>query len=307
MIRLNFISPCLLPRCDAQNITRYLADSHKVSSLIFAENAEVSQDEIKFPDCNDRQPMVFAKACQVTAGSPNSNKRMSLWNIDLKPAPVGKMCYARLRFRAYQPVHFLSKLGTLSGSYGLDVRAYELREALSEDQDGWKHEKVVSAVEAYLFVILSGEYRIETIAPEVRYMRSLEPGAWDQYLKREVGRTFRPGLVLYWKHGTALSDEKPMRVFLRFRSSWVRQIIPWFLIGLAALSVHGLLLSDEGVTMVIDWVKEQRKLLLLALGSVTILTLPGLLLRYLAEGAKSREILVKITSSVDRWRFRERN
>lgn len=246
------------------------------------------------------------------------DRHSSLITVPLqRPVPPAERRYVRMRFRVFGMGPTWRWRGPLLARTGgrLDLRVSDVRESRSAVGERMLRDRVLPIDNLFVFVMLPNWLRPALANPDLAYVRTLESGAWTEYLKGAPHLGRADGLVVhYWKHvspardgtgtGTppgAITADNPFRGFLDVERpsaahGW------WFYARVAIAVLIALLAAGPGLDLVRDvdlpspslsWFK-----LLVGTTVVGIVAAIALLTHQIQTRARRIRLIIR---TVERW------
>lgn len=175
---------------------------------------------VKMTRCQDTYRLQvgdYAEEMRVSRVKPTAAKLVedhavrqdsSLVEVVLQdPVTPGKRAYFRVRLRVFGAPP-LWRSTRVSGSAEVDFRICDVRESKFVDTERHLRERILDIDEANIFLMAPSKLIAEARSPELKYLRTLETGAWKRYLVGTAHRGSGGGLlVYYWQHKRVPQDE----------------------------------------------------------------------------------------------------
>lgn len=227
----------------AQDLYSAVIDEHS-GGLIFGSPITVDSADgksmVRFEGSSINAVRVAeSKICAVPeyAASADSSLYRVPFQHRVKP---GESVYCRTRWRVFGTSPLWKWTRHESGGR-LDFRVCDTRQGAASQRDHSFLGRVLPVTEANVFVMAPGRYSPTNVSPEPKHIRTLEPGAWTDYLRGAAGwQWVASNLLVYaWsrraRSGTspAITRDNPFRVFLAVNRPAARP--GWLSIGYAAV------------------------------------------------------------------------
>lgn len=160
--------------------------------------------------------------CDSASSKPDSSvqadgRPFSLWTVAAKAVdiPSGVSVYMRFRFRLQKAGSTWAwQRGERRRSHAIsDLRVNELRDKPQFNGTGPDFSRALPIERVNGFVITQARLKAGRVSPEPKYVRILEGGLWDSYVKRRLSRSEEPFIATYWT-ATKVDRDKPFRAFL---------------------------------------------------------------------------------------------
>jgi len=136
------------------------------------------------------------------------------------PIKKGESVYIRLRWRVFGSGS-LWRRTRLEPGVRVDFRVCDTREGIPSERDSTFLARILEVSSANVFVMAPGRLRPTNVSPAPKHIRTLEPGAWLDYLDGAAGWTWMArDLLVYGWHRKAepekpqITENDPFRVFL---------------------------------------------------------------------------------------------
>jgi hypothetical protein len=232
------------------------------AELVFGGPVDIRQQSgehiVKIGDYSEEMKLVrvvptAAKVVEDYAARPDSTLVDLFLNETVDP---GKSVYFRVRFRVFGSAP-MWRWTRATGGAQVDFRISDVRESRFVDTERHLRSRILEIDQANVFLMAHPRLELRARSPEIKYLRSLEPHVWRNYLK---GASYRFGggalLVYYWQHARRINGpddarssnpinaDNPFRVFLDFhrpagRSGWytLLQASLGFLLALLVLNL----------------------------------------------------------------------
>jgi len=177
------------------------------------------QSVIEF-DENDRLTVTRiseANVTKVTGYAPRTDS--SLYTVPLRhPLRVNCSVYFRVRWRVFGAAP-LWKWTRLESGACVDFRVCDTRQGAGSQRDPEFLERILQINSANVFVMAPERLCPTNVGPTPKHIRTLEPGAWSDYLKGAASwQWMAKGLLVYgWHHRIdegPITKDNPLRVFL---------------------------------------------------------------------------------------------
>ena len=145
----------------------------------------------------------------------------SLYTVPLQhPVKKGGSVYFRVRWRVFGSASLWRRTRLESG-IRVDFRVCDTREGIPSERDSTFLDRILEVSSANVFVMAPGRLRPTNVSPVPKHIRTLEPGAWLDYLDGAAGWTWMArDLLVYGWHRRAepeqrpITENDPFRVFL---------------------------------------------------------------------------------------------
>lgn len=204
------------------------------AELVFGGPVDIRQQGgehfIKVGDYDDEMKLVrvvptSAKLVEGYAVRPDSTLVAISLNETIEP---GASVYFRVRFRIFGSAP-LWRWTRATGGAQVDFRVSDVRESRFVETERHLRRRLLEIDQANVFLMAHPRMELRARSPEFKYLRTLEPDVWRNYLK---GASYRGSggalLVYYWRHAMRAKEQggprsadpiradNPFRVFLDF-------------------------------------------------------------------------------------------
>lgn len=160
--------------------------------------------------------------CDSASSRPDASVKaagrpFSLWTVTAQAVdiPDGASVYVRFRFRLKRAGSTWAwQSGERHRSHAIsDMRVNELRDKPQFDGTGPDFSRALPIGRVNGFVITQARLKAGRVSPEPKYVRILEGGLWDSYVKRRLSGSEEPFVATYWTR-EQVDRDKPFRAFL---------------------------------------------------------------------------------------------
>lgn len=187
------------------------------AELIFGGPANISQSAGEYQVTIGNSPIamrvlrVNATATKVADGEA-VRQDSSLVEVALQEAiKPGERAYFRVRFRVFgsRPLWRWSRS---SGGALVDFRICDVRESKLVDAERHLRKAILEIDQVNFFLMAPSRLAVADKSPEFKYIRALEPGAWQRYLQGTAHFGRGGGLTVYsWQdRSRRLDDQDPL-------------------------------------------------------------------------------------------------
>lgn len=149
----------------------------------------------------------------------------SLYRVPLEhPLKPGESTYLRMRWRVFGAAPIWKWVRPEAGAR-IDFRVCDTRQGPASQRDSEFLNRIVPILSANVFVMAPGSMSPTNVSPPPKHIRTLEPGAWTNYLKGAASWEWmaRDLLVYGWhrpeKQDRPITEDDPLRVFLAVNRS----------------------------------------------------------------------------------------
>lgn len=207
----------------AQDLYGSVVDDHS-GPLIFGSPVSVvrtEEDRSVLAYEGHQLPAVRISEMNIKAVPDHPAKAdSSLYTVPLRqPIKKGETSYFRVRWRVFGAAPMWRWARPESGAR-VDFRVCDTRQGRPSERNPAFLARVLEVQNANVFVMAPSRLRPTNVSPVPKHIRTLEPGAWTDYLKGAAAREWpaRDLLVYGWHHKSEvrhfITKDDPFRVFL---------------------------------------------------------------------------------------------
>jgi hypothetical protein len=191
----------------------------EIAELIFGGpvglSSEGQQHRITMADQDDFLPArLKASSVELRQHDLTPRADLSVWKVPLlQEVPPGETRYIRTRWSVYRPgtLWEWKYSGLARSGAQVDLRIADARESENVDAERglWHHVAPIETLN--VFFIAPPKFRPRVASPALHYIRTLEAGAWRDYLTGAAWRGRTTGLLVnYWRYPSSSGQTAPL-------------------------------------------------------------------------------------------------